>query len=501
MPQYNNEYLTECMTKDSAVLVGSYDHLTIKSRIQFQCKCGKEGNKNFHRGTISGFYCDECTMALCKIKAIERSQRKTETNCYSMEILESYLQRDKATLKSDIPKLCKEARIMFLCNCRKDGDKTFRYIKETGMFCKSCTFKHRREKREKTNLERYGSTCTLQNDAIKQKAEETCIYKYGVKNVFQLEEMQNKIKETNVEKYGAANPYASKEIISRIRKKCLKHYGTEFPMQTPELQEKVRQTNLEKYGVPVTSQAECVKEKARQTNLLVYGHTHHVLPEILEKAKQTNLEKYGVEYSFQAESVKEKITNTILERYGVPHSMMVDTFKEKAKATNMQKLGVPYALQSPVVRNKSKTTNLKKYGVEHPTQSPEIQEKIQKTGKKFKSYTCPSGACRKIQGYEHFALDRLFLTEKLHESDVYTDRKEVPRISYTDNSKQRYYFPDIWIKSQNKLIEVKSTWTYKLHKETNILKWKASREKGYVHEFWIFSPKGVLTIITDPENP
>jgi hypothetical protein len=56
------------------------------------------------------------------------------------------------------------------------------------------------------------------------------------------------------------------------------------------------------------------------------------------------------------------------------------------------------------------------------------------------------------------------------------------------------------IKSQNKLIEVKSSWTYKLHEETNILKWKASCEKGYVHEFWIFTPKGDLTIITNPET-
>lgn len=501
MPQYNCEYLAECITKDSAILVGSYDHLTIKSRIQFQCKCGKEGNKNFKRATISGFYCDECTMARCKTKAIERSQSKSETNCYSMEMLETYLQRDKATLKCELPQLRKDSRITFICNCGNEGDKTFRYIKETGVFCKTCTFKYRSEKREKTNLERYGNTCTLQSDTIKQKAEETCMRKYGVKNAFQSEEIQNKIKETNVKKYGAENPFASKEIISKIRNTCLKRYATEFPMQIPELQEKVRQTNMERYNVPVTSQAECVKEKAKETNLIIYGHTHHSLPEILEKAKQTNLITYGVEYTFQAESVKEKIAKTLIERLGVDHNMKSESVREKAKATNMQKLGVPYALQSPVVRNKSKLTCLKKYNVENPTQSPEIQEKIQKTGKKFKTYTCPSGACRKIQGYEHFALDRLFLTEKLHEFDVYTDRKEVPRISYTDNSKQRYYFPDIWIKSQNKLIEVKSTWTYKLHKETNILKWKASREKGYACEFWIFTPKGSLTLITDPENP
>jgi hypothetical protein len=499
MPQYNNEYLTECMTKDSAVLIGSCDHLTIKSRIQFKCKCGKDGNKNFKRATISGFYCDECTMTMCKTKATERSQSKTETTCYSTEILKSYLQRDKASLNCELAQLRKESRITFLCNCGNEGDKTFRYIKETGMFCKTCTFKHRREKREKTNLERYNNTCTLQNEFIKQKSEATCMRKYNVKKVFESEEIKNKIKETNLKKYNAANPFASKEIISKIRKTCLNRYATEFPMQTPELQEKVKQTNMERYNVPVTSQAECVKEKAKQTNLIIYGHTHHILPEIMEKAKQTNLRTYGVEYTFQAESVKEKITNTLIEKFGVDHNMKSKAVKEKAKSTNMQKLGVPYALQSPMVRNKSKLTCLEKYNVEHPSQSVEIQDKIQKTGKKYKPYTCPSGACRKIQGYEHFALDRLFLIEKLNESDVFTDRKDVPRINYNHNSKQRYYFPDIWVKSQNKLIEVKSSWTYKLHKETNILKWKASCENGYIHEFWIFTPKGDLNIITNPE--
>jgi len=179
--------------------------------------------------------------------------------------------------------------------------------------------------------------------------------------------------------------------------------------------------------------------------------------------------------------------------------MKAESIKQKARATIMKKLGVPYALQSSIVQNKIKATNLKKYGVKHPNQSPEIQNKIQTNGLRFKPYICPSGITRNIQGYEHFALDQIFLTDKLPENDVYTDRKDVPRILYNNKSKQKYYFPDIWIKSQNKLIEVKSTWTYTLHKETNILKWRASKENGYHHEFWIFTPKGHLTIITNPE--
>ena len=170
MPQYNSVFLAECLAKDSAILVGLYDHLTIKSRIQFQCKCGNEGNKNFLSAAKYGFYCDDCTKANCKRKAVERSLKNVESYAYNWEILESYIKRDCATLNCELPKLYKEVRILYTCNCGNNGDKTFRYIKQTGMFCKDCTFKHRREKREKTNNELYGNKCTLQSDTIKQKA-------------------------------------------------------------------------------------------------------------------------------------------------------------------------------------------------------------------------------------------------------------------------------------------------------------------------------------------
>jgi len=69
----------------------------------------------------------------------------------------------------------------------------------------------------------------------------------------------------------------------------------------------------------------------------------------------------------------------------------------------------------------------------------------------------------------------------------------VPRICYDNNT--RYYFPDIWIESENKIIEVKSDWTYKLHKESNIKKQEATVKAGYLFEFWVFDKFANLTII------
>ena len=383
---------------------------------------------------------------------------------YSLEVLNEFCQTFTATIIEPLPKLGKEARITFRCRCGGAADKSFVRLKISGMLCPKCTFVSRREKRETTNLERYGTTCTLQNSLIDSIAKETLIQKFGVNNVFKLPSI----------------------IIRRIRDTCLEKYGTEFPTQLPEVHQKTIETNLVKYGVPTTSQAECVKEKARQTNMAKYGLPHHIIPEVLEKTKKTNMRRYGVPYSFQATSVKKKIMQSIINKYGVKYASQFKGFKEKCKKTCLHKFGTRYALQSQTVRDKIYKTWLLNYGVAHPLQSPAVQAKIQKTGFKYKIYTTPKGIIRKVQGFEPYALDILFKEQQLGEDDVCTDRSCVPHIKYTYDDKNKVYFPDIYVKSQNKIIEVKSTWTYELHKQLNDAKAKATIDAGYNFEFWIF---------------
>lgn len=50
----------------------------------------------------------------------------------------------------------------------------------------------------------------------------------------------------------------------------------------------------------------------------------------------------------------------------------------------------------------------------------------------------------------------------------------------------KQYFPDIMILSENKIIEVKSNYTYKLHLIKNIMKALATRKTGFSFEFWIY---------------
>ena len=82
---------------------------------------------------------------------------------------------------------------------------------------------------------------------------------------------------------------------------------------------------------------------------------------------------------------------------------------------------------------------------------------------KFKKYTYPDGKIAYVQGYEPFALDDLI---KLGITDILTCRSEVPSIWYLGKDEKRHrYFVDIYIPSLNKMIEVKSFYTYNKYLE------------------------------------
>lgn len=80
--------------------------------------------------------------------------------------------------------------------------------------------------------------------------------------------------------------------------------------------------------------------------------------------------------------------------------------------------------------------------------------------------------------------------EHILEEDMITSRKEVPEIWYNDKTnKKRRHFVDIYIKSQNRCIEVKSRWTNQ-EKNNVFEKQAAAIELGYKYEIWIYNEKG-----------
>ena len=367
-----------------------------------------------------------------------------ERRKFNIELLTNKIKEDNAELIGDYPKITRNININFKCSCNNISAKNFRMaIDHCGFKCKDCTIKQQTKKFKDTLLERYGVTSLWDISGMKDNIKNTSLLKYGTDCPSKSINVRNKIKETNRKRYGTDYGFQNQIVKQKIKAKCLEKYGVEYSLQSKEVRDKGKETNIEKYGTEVGSQSEIVKQKI----------------------KATNLEKYGSENPFGSPEIKEKIKATLIERYGVEHPMYIEESKEKMKKTSLER-----------------------YGVEYPTQLVEIQEKAAHTAKSYKNYTTPTGNIIKVQGFEPFALDELY---KLYsEDDIITDRKLVPKIEYIDNDIKKFYFPDIYIKSINKIIEVKSTWTYKTNEFKCTLKGKACIENSYIYELWIYDKKG-----------
>ena len=215
------------------------------------------------------------------------------------------------------------------------------------------------------------------------------------------------------------------------------------------------------------------------------------LNSIKEQIVKTNIIKFGVENPNQNKDIRQKTKNTCLEKYGTDNPLKNENIKNKIKDTCLKKYGTDTPLKSNIVRDKAKQYYLTNFGVEYNSQIPEIAYKQSKNSYKRKIYIFPSGNQIYCQGYEPFALDNLINEDKLLESDIVTGAKNVPIIWYNDlaGKKHRHYV-DIFIHSQNKCIEVKSTWTITKGKDNIFLKQEAGKKLGYLYEIWVYNNKG-----------
>jgi hypothetical protein len=376
---------------------------------------------------------------------------------YNKDLLRDIVERDKCIIDIDsYEHLNRDIKLKFICNCGTDHVKIFRSLYETGAFCRSCTQIKANEKYKQVFLIKYGVENPAQLQEVQEKIKKTCLVKYGVECPLLSGEVQEKIKATNLERYGAENPFMSEEIREKIKETNLERLGVEYPIQSEEIREKMRNTNLERFGVEYPSQSE----------------------EIKEKVKHTNLEKFGVENPFQS-----------------------DICKEKSKQTCLIKYKVEYTGQSEEIREKMRQTCLVRYGAEYAMQNSTISDRSLNNSFKTKEFIYPDGTIINVQGYEHIAI-QILLDLGYNSNDITVSRSEVPEIWYQDKptddeeedegGKIHRYYCDIYIKLENKIIEVKSEYTYGL---CNPLKALACKNAGYNFEYWIIDRDGSYTVI------
>lgn len=261
----------------------------------------------------------------------------------------------------------------------------------------------------------------------------------------------------------------------------------------PKVKDKTKRTLIEKYGCDNYAKTELFKEQMIKHNMKKYGVPHYQMTdEFKDKSKASMIKRYGISNYTKTDEFKEKFKRTIMERYGVEHYTKTDEYKEKRKQTCLLKYGVDHQMKVKSIKQKISNTMMTRYGCKWYTSSDEFMEKYRAGGKhKWKDYTTPSGKTIRVQGYEPRALDILF--ETFNEFDVFAQGKEISKqigpIMYEHEGKQKRYYPDIYVKSKNLIIEVKSTWTINYAVEQNLAKRDACLQRGINFEFWIFDGK------------
>ncbi len=114
-------------------------------------------------------------------------------------------------------------------------------------------------------------------------------------------------------------------------------------------------------------------------------------------------------------------------------------------------------------------------------------------GYRRKTYISSSGKEYVCQGYEPHALKILIEDMQIKEENIITGTINVPKIKYIGTDKKEHvHYPDIYINNQNKLIEVKSTWTIEKKNDSLFAKQASAKEQGYLYEIWVISEKGKI---------
>ncbi len=113
----------------------------------------------------------------------------------------------------------------------------------------------------------------------------------------------------------------------------------------------------------------------------------------------------------------------------------------------------------------------------------EIADRAFVNSHKYKDFTMPSGKIVQLQGGEPTAMQMLL--DLYYEDNIITEKTAVPKIMYiAEDAVIRRYYPDFYIQSENKIIEVKCDYTYRSDLVRNIFKAAGCMSKGYLFEFW-----------------
>jgi hypothetical protein len=234
------------------------------------------------------------------------------------------------------------------------------------------------------------------------------------------------------------------------------------------------------------SEIETIQTKRKNTNIKKYGiDIASKLPEVIEKNKQSHIKNWG-DYAMRDKEILNKRKTTCIQKYGGV-GMESEFIYKKIKKTNTEKYGVEYFSQSDNWYKKCVGTAIEKYGKEWVSKVDNINAKQQSGGYSYYDFEFPSGKVVRVQGYEPRVLAKLIID--YDEDDIVVGVQNIIDAIgffhyFYENESHRYY-PDIYIKSENQVIEVKSTYTFNKEKDKNLLKRQSVLNKEINFKFII----------------
>lgn len=219
----------------------------------------------------------------------------------------------------------------------------------------------------------------------------------------------------------------------------------------------------------------------------------------VDKKKETYIKNYGVNWA-SAIVQKEKSANTKLERYG---NLKFNNSTQSALRNRNKSVD-----EKNKINERRRKTNLERHGVENCFLKLGVKEKAAKSNSIGRDYTLPSDKIIGVRGYEDLALDVLLQDYNENELAMHDSKTiyQLPIFTYTDHRRHILkYYPDIYIPSENRIIEVKSRWwwdgfgreKYKSRLLNNLKKRKAVLDKGYNYEVWLFEDKKNFKVLTN----
>lgn len=285
--------------------------------------------------------------------------------------------------------------------------------------------------------------------------------KEGYVNIPKLCKSCDKSILTNVyHEYCSSKCSNNSELVIDKMKKTWINKGVD---EVEEIQNRRRSTNLEKYGIDIASK----------------------LPDVIEKNRQSHINNWG-DYAMRDKNIISKRNDTCIKKYGGV-GMASKSIYEKIKQKNIEKYGVEYYSTTDDWYDKCVDSCLSKYGMEWISKVDSINSKQQAGGYSYHDFEFPSGKVIRLQGYEPKVLAKLLVDHD--EDDIVVGVQNIIDcigfFHYEYECKIHRYYPDIYIKSENKVVEVKSTYTFNKEKNKNLLKRESVLKKGINFNFII----------------